>query len=76
MLMLLLTWTGAVLGLTILLLLALGPVIVEVDARLYERRSLSRRQSKKYQNHHDHQDDAQQRESPQPRPPSIVSAHR
>jgi hypothetical protein len=76
MLMLLLTWTGAVLGLTVLLLLALGPVIVEIDARLYEKRRLSRRQGKKHQNHHNHHDDAQQRESPQPRPPSIVSAHR
>jgi hypothetical protein len=70
MLMPLLIWTGAVLGLTILLLMALGPVIVEVDAHLHEKRSLPRRQGKK------HQDDAQQRKSPQPRPPSIMSAHR
>lgn len=66
--MLLLTWTGAVLGLTILLLMALTPLIVRLDA-------LPRRQGKKHQNHHNHHDDAQQRKSPQPRPPSVVRAH-
>jgi hypothetical protein len=43
MLMLILTWIGAVLGVAVLLVMALGPVIVEVDARLYERRHARRR---------------------------------
>jgi hypothetical protein len=41
--MLILTWTGAVLGLSLLLIMALGPAIVEIDARLYERRHEKRR---------------------------------
>ena len=36
--MLILTWTGAVLGLSLLLIMALGPLIVELDSRRYERR--------------------------------------
>jgi len=38
MVMLILTWTGVVVGLGLLLLMALGPLIVEVDSRLYARR--------------------------------------
>lgn len=41
--MLILTWIGAVLGLGLLLLMALGPVIVEVDSWWYERRHERRR---------------------------------
>ena len=33
-----LVWTGAVLGFVLLLLMALGPVIVEVDSWWYERK--------------------------------------
>ena len=33
-----LVWTGAVLGVSVLLLMALGPVIVEVDSWWYERK--------------------------------------
>lgn len=33
-----LVWTGAVLGISVLLLMALGPVIVEVDSWFYERK--------------------------------------
>ena len=33
MVMLILTWTGVVVGLGLLLLMALGPVIVELDSR-------------------------------------------
>ena len=33
-----LVWSGAVLGLVVLLVVALGPVIVEVDSWWYERR--------------------------------------
>jgi hypothetical protein len=33
-----LVWTGAVLALGLLLLMALGPVIVEVDSWWYERK--------------------------------------
>lgn len=33
-----LVWSGAVLGLAVLLLMALGPVIVEVDSWWYERK--------------------------------------
>ncbi len=33
-----LVWTGAVLGFAVLLLMALGPVIVEVDSWWYERK--------------------------------------
>jgi hypothetical protein len=38
MLMLLLTWIGIVLGTTLLLLMALGPVIVELDGWLAQRK--------------------------------------
>jgi hypothetical protein len=37
-----LVWTGAVLGITVLLLMALGPVIVEVDSWFYERKHARR----------------------------------
>jgi hypothetical protein len=40
-----LVWTGAVLGFVLLLLMALGPVIVEVDSWWYERKH-NRRVSK------------------------------
>jgi hypothetical protein len=40
-----LVWTGAVLGISVLLLMALGPVIVEVDSWFYERKH-ARRASK------------------------------
>jgi uncharacterized Tic20 family protein len=33
-----LVWTGAVLGFTLLLVMALGPVIVEVDSWWFERK--------------------------------------
>lgn len=33
-----LVWAGAVLGVAVLLLMALGPVIVEVDSWWYERK--------------------------------------
>jgi hypothetical protein len=33
-----LVWSGAVLGLVVMLVVALGPVIVEVDSWWYERR--------------------------------------
>ncbi|HEX2133206.1 MAG TPA: hypothetical protein VHH15_16790 [Actinophytocola sp.] len=33
-----LMWVGAVVALGVLLVMALGPVIVEVDSRRYERR--------------------------------------
>lgn len=33
-----LVWSGAVLGLAVLLLMALGPVIVEVDSWWYEQK--------------------------------------
>lgn len=33
-----LVWTGAVLGISLLLVMALGPVIVEVDSWWYERK--------------------------------------
>lgn len=33
-----LVWSGAVVGVSVLLLMALGPVIVEVDSWWYERR--------------------------------------
>lgn len=38
-----LVWTGAVLALGLLLVMALGPVIVEIDAWRYERRHNKRR---------------------------------
>jgi hypothetical protein len=38
MLQAVLVWTGAVLALGLLLVMALGPVIVEVDSWWYERR--------------------------------------
>jgi len=38
-----LLWAGVVVGLGVLLVMALGPVIVEVDARRYERRHDRRR---------------------------------
>jgi hypothetical protein len=38
MLQAILVWTGAVLALGLLLLMALGPVIVEVDSWWYERK--------------------------------------
>ncbi len=37
-----LVWTGAVLGITVLLVMALGPVIVEVDSWFYERKHARR----------------------------------
>lgn len=43
MLQAILVWTGAVLALVVMLLLALGPVIVEVDSWWYERRHDRRR---------------------------------
>ncbi|MET0133870.1 MAG: hypothetical protein ABW215_09785 [Kibdelosporangium sp.] len=43
MLMLVLTWTGMVLGVTLLLLMALGPVIVELDSWLSQRKRDRRR---------------------------------
>jgi len=45
MLMLILTWIGAVLGLSLLLIMALGPVIVEADSWWYARRHERRRLS-------------------------------
>lgn len=45
MLQAILVWTGAVLALGLLLLMALGPVIVEVDSWWYERK-LNRRARK------------------------------
>ena len=45
MLQAILIWSGAVLGLVVLLLMALGPVIVEVDSWWYERK-LNRRARK------------------------------
>lgn len=42
MLQAILVWTGAVLALGLLLLMAIGPVIVEVDSWWYERK-LNRR---------------------------------
>jgi hypothetical protein len=41
-----LVWTGAVLGVSVLLLMALGPVIVEVDSWWYERK-LRKQQARK-----------------------------
>lgn len=41
--MLILTWIGAVLGISVLLIMALGPVIVEVDSWWYERQHNKRR---------------------------------
>lgn len=38
MLQAILVWSGAVLGIVVLLLMALGPVIVEVDSWWYGRR--------------------------------------
>jgi hypothetical protein len=38
MLQAILVWTGAVLGITVLLVMALGPVIVEVDSWWFERK--------------------------------------
>lgn len=37
-----LVWTGAVLGISVVLLMALGPVIVEVDSWFYERKHARR----------------------------------
>jgi hypothetical protein len=37
MLLLILSWTGAVLAVSLLLLMALGPVIVDIDSWWYER---------------------------------------
>lgn len=37
MVSLLLTWTGLVLGVSLLLVMALGPLIVQVDSYFYER---------------------------------------
>jgi hypothetical protein len=45
MLQAILVWTGAVLALGLLLVMALGPVIVEVDSWWYERK-LNRRARK------------------------------
>ncbi|MPZ85966.1 MAG: hypothetical protein GEV28_38570 [Actinophytocola sp.] len=41
-----LVWSGAVLAIVVLLLMALGPVIVEVDSWWYERK-LDRKRTKK-----------------------------
>ncbi|MCT2586669.1 hypothetical protein [Actinophytocola gossypii] len=38
-----LLWAGVVVGLGLMLVMALGPVIVEADARRYERRHDQRR---------------------------------
>jgi hypothetical protein len=38
MLQAILAWSGAVVGVSVLLLMALGPVIVEVDSWWYERK--------------------------------------
>ncbi len=38
MLQAILVWSGAVVGVSVLLLMALGPVIVEVDSWWYERK--------------------------------------
>ncbi|HEX6357535.1 hypothetical protein [Actinophytocola sp.] len=38
MLQAILVWTGAVLGFSVLLLMALGPIIVEADSWWYERK--------------------------------------
>ncbi len=43
MLQAILVWSGAVLAIVVLLLMALGPVIVEVDSWWYERRHNRRR---------------------------------
>lgn len=43
MLQAVLVWVGAVLALGLLLVMALGPVIVEVDSWWYERRRASRK---------------------------------
>ena len=43
MLQAILVWTGAVLALGLMLIMALGPVIVEVDSWWYERRHNRRR---------------------------------
>jgi hypothetical protein len=43
MLMLVLTWIGIALGTTLLLLMALGPVIVEMDGWFTQRRQDRRR---------------------------------
>jgi hypothetical protein len=43
MLMLVLTWIGIALGTTLLLLMALGPVIVEMDGWFAQRRQDGRR---------------------------------
>lgn len=46
MLQAILVWTGAVLALGLLLVMALGPVIVEIDSRRYERRHNRRRSAR------------------------------
>jgi hypothetical protein len=38
MLQAILVWSGAVVGVSVLLLMALGPVIVEIDSWWYERK--------------------------------------
>jgi hypothetical protein len=43
MLMLILTWVGAVLALSLILIMALGPVVVEIDSWWYERKHNQRR---------------------------------
>lgn len=48
MLQAILVWSGAVVGISLLLLMALGPVIVEVDSWWYERKH-NRRQAKAVQ---------------------------
>lgn len=40
--MLILTWIGAVLALSLLLIMALGPAIVEIDSWWYERKHAKR----------------------------------
>lgn len=35
-------WTGAVVGITVVLVMALGPVIVEIDSWFHERRHARR----------------------------------
>jgi hypothetical protein len=46
MLQAILVWSGAVLGLVVLLMVALGPVIVEVDSWWYERQHNRRRRAR------------------------------
>jgi hypothetical protein len=45
MLQAVLVWAGAVLAIGLLLVMALGPVIVEIDAWFYERRRGNKKKS-------------------------------